>query len=208
VLIFWSIFKWFRRVLYVLVLAAFVYLVVTSGQVIAASRHVSALPNLPGTPVVVVIGSATGSTISTDLKQRCVVAQAIYHLHKGAKVIVTGASSSNGAPSEASVAASCLGKLGVRHVVEVPAGEITAQLSAVSRMLTPAQRQNIVLVIDPLQAKWVQSVAAADNMHAQAAGVAVARQSYWHDVKTIWGQALAVGYGRIFGYNASGWLGG
>ncbi len=73
---FFLLFRWFRRLVYLCLLVAFVYLVVTSVQVLVASHEASGLPTIGRDPVIVVIGSPTTATISPDLEQRCALAKA------------------------------------------------------------------------------------------------------------------------------------
>jgi hypothetical protein len=75
-------------------------------------------------------------------------------------------------------------------------------------MLTPAERKNVVLIADPVQTKWLQAVAQAEGLQAEMAAAPAPRQSFWQDAKDIWRQSLAVGFGRIFGFRSTGWIGG
>jgi hypothetical protein len=196
-----TIFRWFRRLVYLIILAIFVYLVITSVQVISASTTGNKLPTITGTPVIVVVGGATGAKISDDLAQRCDLAYALYKNHHAHILIVTGEHST-------AVAAAYLSKKGIKSVRQVPDGEIPSQLGTVASMLSPAERQDVVMIIDPLQNKWLGNVASTEGLRAQIADAPAPKQSFWQDAQTIWGQSLAVGFGRIFGYGSSGWLGG
>ncbi|MGH9171556.1 MAG: YdcF family protein [Acidimicrobiales bacterium] len=205
---FFIAFRWFRRFVYLVVAAAFIYFVVMSAQVITASTASRNLPTITGTPVIVVVGSPTGKEISGDLEQRCLLGYALYKDHHAHLLIATGPRSSSAGPSEASVTAECLAKKGIKGVTEVPGGEIPSQLAGVAGMLTPAERQHVVLVADPLQTKWLKAVAEAEGLRAQIAAAPAPKQSFWRDASTIWGQSLAVGSGRLFGYRSTGWIGG
>jgi hypothetical protein len=194
------VFRWFRRFLYLVAVAVFIYFVITSVQVISGSTR-NTLPTITGTPVIVVVGSASGAKISDDLEQRCDLAYALYKNHQAKVIIVTG---EQAAPE----AAAYLSKKGIKAVKEVTSGEIPTQLGKVASMLSAAERQHVVLIIDPLQNKWVENVAAVEGLRAQIADAPAPKQGFWTDAQTIWGQSLAVGFGRVFGYQSTGWLGG
>jgi hypothetical protein len=203
------LFRWFRRLLYLVVLAVFIYLVVTSAQVVVASRSQATLAQLTPAAAIVVIGTATGpGSLSTDLRLRCEEAVSLYRSKHATSVIATGASSSSGASSEASTAAAYLRTQGVKHVTLVPLGEIPAQLSFVAGLLPASAHGKVILVADPLQTKWLEDLAKAEHLHAQIAAVPAAKGSFWHDIGTIWGQTVAVGLGRLVGYKSTGWAGG
>jgi hypothetical protein len=204
-----TLFRWFRRLVYLVVLLAFVLLVVTSVQVVVASRSTLGLAQVKPADAIVVIGSPTGTgPLAPDLKLRCEEAVSLYQAGRARKVFTTGSSSSAGAPAEASAAAACLRAHGVRHVTAVPVSPIPAQLSQVSRLLGSSAGTSVILVADPLQTKWLEGVASAENLHAQVATVPAPKGSFWSDVGTIWGQSVAVALGHLVGYENTGWIGG
>lgn len=207
-MLFLTFFRWFRRLVYLVVLAAFVYLVVTSAQVVVASRTTLSATQAQPAAAIVVIGSATGpGPLSADLTLRCQEAVSLYLDGRARRVITTGASSSPTGPSEASAAAACLRAHGV-GCVKVPLSPIPAQLSFVARLLPASAGGRVILVADPLQTKWLEGLASAENLHAQIVAVAAPQGSFWSDVGTVWRQTLAVGLGRIIGYENTGWIGG
>ncbi len=201
-------FRWVRRLLYLVVVAAVVYLVVTAVQVAAASHESSGLPSIKTDPVIVVIGSPTTGSISADLEQRCALALALYSDHHAKTVITTGASSAAGSPAEAAVAAGWLAKHHVEDVAKLPVSPIVDQLEKIAAMLTADQRRHVVLIADPLQTKYLQGAAAAVGLTTVVAAAPAPGQGLWGDARTIWSQSLAVGSGRIFGYKNTGWLAG
>lgn len=206
---FFTVFRWFRRLLYLVVLVLFVYLVVTSAQVVVASRSPLAFKQVTPAAAIVVIGSATKSgPLTADLKLRCEEAVSLYRAGRAAMVITTGDTSAAGPVSDASAAADYLRAHGVRHVTLVPLSNIPGQLSAVARFLPHSAAGRVILVADPLQTKWLDELAIAEHLHAQVAAVPAPKGSFWHDIGTIWGQTVAVALGRFVGYKNTGWIGG
>jgi len=203
------LFRWFRRLVYLLVVLAFVYLVVTSIQVVTASRTSAAPSAVAPADAVVVIGSATPPTgISADLKARCEQAAALFVRHKAPLVITTGGPAAAEDPSEASVAAAYLRHHGVAKVEVVPAPTVPAQLAEVARLLSPRAEKSVILVADPLQTKWLRAVAVAENLTAQMSPGPAPKGSFWGALGVVWSQSVAVAIGRVFGYQHTGWIGG
>jgi vancomycin permeability regulator SanA len=205
-LFFFTIFRWFRRLVYLVVAVAFLYLVVTSVQVIAASRSADTVAVVKPAAAIVVIGSPTGALISPDLKARCDDAIALLQAGKARTIVVTGGSSGSGDPTEASVAKNFLQSEGIAHVTMDPRSAVPSQLSFV-RALVPRSSRRVTIVADPLQTKWLEDVASAENLDAQVVGAPVPKGGFWHDVGVIWGQTVAVALGRIIGYKNTGWIG-
>jgi DUF218 domain-containing protein len=203
------VFRWFRRLVYLVVLAVFVYLVVTSAQVVLASRTSLAPPHVKPAAAIVVIGSSTGSgALSADLRLRCEDAVSLYRLGRAHTVFTTGPAAAPGAPTEAAAAAAYLKTQGVKHVTLVPLSEIPAQLSFIGSLLGRSSAGRVILVADPLQTKWLEGVAMAEHLNAQIVAIPAPKGTFWHDVGSIWGQSLAVGFGRVAGYKNTGWIGG
>jgi hypothetical protein len=204
-----TIFRWFRRLVYLLVLVAFAYLVLTSAQVVLASRSTAAASEVKPAAAIVVIGSATGpGPLAADLKLRCEEAVSLYRQGRSHRVITTGASSSSGSPTEASAAASYLRSQKVLHITELPASSIPDQLQAVGKLLAPGGGAKVILVADPLQTKWLEELAGAEHLHVQIVAVPAPKGSFWGDIGTIWSQTVAVALGRIVGYQNTTWISG
>jgi hypothetical protein len=196
-------FRWLRRLIYLVVVVAFIYLVVTSVEVVTASRASGAPSAVTPADAIVVIGSATPSTgISADLKARCEQAAALFADHKARLVITTGGPARPGDPPEAAVADRCLRGQGVTDVKEVAGATIPAQL------LPAGAHETVILVADPLQTKWLRAVAVSEKLDPQVSPGPAARGSFWGDVGVIWSQSVAVALGRIVGYQHTGWIGG
>jgi hypothetical protein len=203
------LFRWFRRLIYLVVMVAFIYLVVTSIQVVTASRVLHAPSAVAPADAIVVIGSATPpSGISADLRARCEQGVALFDAHKAPVVIVTGGPAGAGDPTEASVAETYLHHHGVAKVEEVPGATIPAQLGAAETLLSGDPGRSVILVADPLQTKWLRGVAAAEKLTAEVSPGPAPKGTFWGDVGVIWNQSLAVAFGRIVGYGHTGWIGG
>ena len=203
------VFRWFRRLVYLVVLAVFVYLVVTSAEVVIASRTSLTLPEVKPAAAIVVIGSATGAgALSADLRLRCEEAVSLSRLGRAHTVITTGPSARAGAPTEALAAARYLESHGVKDVKMVALSEVPSQLSSVAALLPRSADGRVILVADPLQTKWLEEVAGAVHLHAQIVAIPAPKATFWRDVGTIWSQSLAVGLGRVVGYENTGWIGG
>ena len=196
---FFRVFRWFRRLVYLVVFVAFAYLVVNSAQVVTASRTSLTLQQVKPAAAIVVIGSATGSgALSADMHLRCEEAVSLYRSKRAKVVYTTGAAAS----------AACLKSEGVKGVTMVPLSEIPAQLSFIGALLPASGDRHVIFVADPLQTKWLEDVAKAENLDAQVAAVPAPKGTFWHDVAAIWDQTIAVGLGRLVGYKSTGWIGG
>jgi vancomycin permeability regulator SanA len=206
------VFRWLRRLVYLVVLVAFVYLVVTSAQVVLASRTSLTPGEVKPASAIVVIGSATGpggpGALSEDLKLRCEEAISLYRAGRSHTIITTGANAYPGAPTEASAAASYLKSHGVARVTMVPLSQIPAQIAFVDTLLPRSSDGRVILVADPLQTRWLEDVAAADHLQAQITVVPAPKQSVWHEFQSIWGQSVAVALGRVIGFKNTGSIGG
>lgn len=203
------LFRWFRRLVYLLVVLAFIYLVVTSIQVVTSSRASGAPSAVAPANAIVVIGSATpASGISADLKARCQQAAALFAAHKAPLVITTGGPAAAGDPSEATVAEAYLRHHGVTKVEVVPAPRVPAQLAEVARLLSPGGGRSVILVADPLQTKWLRAVAAAEKLTAEVSPGPAPKGSFWGALGVVWSQSVAVALGRAVGYQHTGWIGG
>jgi hypothetical protein len=205
------LFRWLRRLIYLLIVAAVVFLVVCSVQVVSASKAPRGEDAVVPANAIVVVGSATGTSgISPDLKARCEQAGALFDAHKAPLVITTGGAAHPGDPAEASVAAAYLRAHthGITHLVEVAGATVPAQLAAVRRLLAKSHEFSVILVIDPLQAKWLRGVSTAENLRAQLSPGPAPKASFWDDLGRIWVQTAAVAFGRIVGYQHTGWIGG
>ncbi len=195
--------RWIRRLLSLVVLAAFVYLVISSVQVVGASRTTLAAEKAQKADAVVVIGTSPGD----DLTLRCEDAVTLVRAGRAPMVITTGPAPSHGGTSEAAVVAKCLKSHGITHVVTVPLSPIPTQLAYVARHLV-ASGHRVILVADPLQTKWLSELAAAEGLKAQVVAVPAPKGGFWDDVGTIWGQSVALAIGRIVGFPHTGWIGG
>jgi|GEM_PF-2435813 len=209
--IFRGIFRWFRRVVYVLVAAVFAYLVITSVQVVTASRAPRAVAAVKRASAIVVVGTAAGrSGISTDVRARCSQAATLYHSGRSRHVVTTGGRPAPGEPVEAVVLENCLVRNAVprRAIDALPVAGVPAQLEAVAELYPKANGASVIIVADPLETKWVLSLASASGLKAVASPAPAPKGSFFSTVGTIWDQSLAVGFGRIFGFGHTGWVSG
>lgn len=195
-------FRWIRRLLYLVVLAAFIYLVVSSAQVVGASRTTLPAEHAAKADAVVVIGTSPGN----DLTLRCEDAVTVVRAGRAPVAFTTGPVPSTGGPSEAELSAKCLHSHGIAHVVTVPMSPIPTQLAYIARHLGTGRR--VILVADPLQTKWLSELAASEGLHAQVVAVPAPKGSFFDAVGTIWGQSVALALGRIVGFPHTGWIGG
>ena len=197
------LFRWIRRVVLLVVLAAFVYLVVSSVQVVAASRTTLSAEHADKAAAVVVIGTSPGS----DFTLRCEDAVTVVRAGRAPEAITTGAGSSGGT-SEAVLMARCLRSHDIKHVTTVPISSIPAQLAWVAHHLGGSSGRHVILVADPLQTKWLEELAASEGLRAQVVAVPAPKGSFFDDIGTIWGQSVALALGRVVGFSHTGWIGG
>lgn len=210
-MLFWGLFRWFRRSLYILVAALFAYLVITSVQVVTASQAPRAVAAVPPASAIVVIGAAVGrGGISTDVQARCGQAAALYHGGRSKHIVTTGGRATSGDPVEATVLERCLVSNAVpaRAIAELPISTVPTQLQAVAQLYPKASGGSVIIVGDPLETKWLLGVASASGLKAEASPAPAPKVSFFGTVGRIWDQSLAVGFGRIFGYQNTGWVSG
>ncbi len=210
-LLFWGVFRWFRRTLYIVIAGLFAYLVVTSVQVVTASRAPQAVAAAPRAAAVVVIGAAVGRKgIPTDVRARCSQAAALFHAGRTKQIVTTGGRAASGDQLEAAVLARCLVADAVpkRAITELPISTVPAQLQAVSQLYPKSSGQSVIIVADPLETKWLLGVASASGLKAEASPAPAPKGSFLGTVGHIWDQSLAVGFGRVFGFQNTGWVSG
>lgn len=203
------IFKVFRRLVYLVAAAVFLYLVVTSVQVVAASRAPTAVAAAVPSSAIVVVGTASGPhAVSTDLKARCNQAVALFNGHRARTVITTGGTPSATDPVEAAVLAHCIESNGVprRDVRQIAVNGLPAQLQEVSQSYPASSGAKVIIVADPLETKWVLGVAEAEGLKATVSPDPAPRPSIWSTIGKVWWQSVAVGFGRVFGYGNTGWV--
>ena len=201
----------FRRVVYLVVAAAFIYLVVTSVQVVAASRAPTAVAAAVPSSAIVAVGTPSGPHgVTADLHARCNQAVALFKGKRARVVITTGGRPSAADPVEAAVLAHCVESYGVprRDVEEIAVNGLPAQLHAVSLSDSASSGARVIIVADPLETKWVLGVAAAEGLKASVSPDPAPKPSIWSTLGKVWSQSLAVGFGRIFGYANTGWVSG
>lgn len=207
----WGVFRWFRRTVYVLLAAAVAYLVVTSVQVVSASRVPGAVTAVQPASAIVVVGTAAGrSGLSPDVRARCGQAAALYRARRAAHVVATGGRPATGDPVEAAVLGSCLAKEGVprRALSELPVADVPGQFQAVAQLYPKSGGATVIVVADPLETKWLLALASASGLAAVVSPAPAPREGFLSTVDAIWKQALAVGVGRIAGYSHTGWVSG
>jgi hypothetical protein len=205
------LFRWFRRTLYVIVAIVFAYLVVTSVQIVTASRAPSAVAAVRPAAAIVVIGTPAGrSGTSADVRARCSQAATLFHGGRSHHLVTTGGRPAPGDPVEAAVLAKCLIANAVpkRDIDELPVSTVTGQLQSVAQLYPRSSGASVIVVADPLETKWLLSVASSSGLRAVASPALAPKRSFLSTIGYIWNQSLAVGFGRIFGYDHTGWVSG
>lgn len=203
--------RWTGRVLIILLAVVFAYFVITSVQVVTASRAPRAVGAAPKSSAIVVVGTAAGHTgVSIDVRARCSQAAALWHGHRSVHVVTTGGRPSAGEPVEATVLATCLVRNGVpqKDILQLPVSGVPAQLQAVAELYPASAHRHVLVVADPIETKWLLAVAAASGLSATASPAPAPKSGFWSSVGGIWNQAVAVGLGRIIGYQHTTWVSG
>jgi len=186
------------------VLAAVVLLVTSAVQVVTASRASPATSAVGPASAVIVVGTSTGRHQATgDLRARCAQALVLWRSHRASVVITTGGPSSPGAPTEASLAAKWLLGQGLprRDLERVPNANLGAALATIAKRYGKAAGHRTILVGAPLQVFWLRGLAAGEGLDAQVSPVTAAKGGLMTDVRQVWFQALAVGLGRVVGFD-------
>ena len=186
------------------VFAAVVLLVISAVQVLTASRASPATSAVGPASAVIVVGTPTGSQQATgDLKARCAQALVLWRAHRASVVITTGGPSTPGAPTEASLAASWLLAQGLprRDLQRVANPNLGAAFASIAKRYGKAAGHRTILVGAPLQVFWLKGLSSAEGLDAQVSPVSASRPGLMTDVRQVWFQAVAVGLGRVVGFD-------
>lgn len=206
--LFFTVFRWLRRVVYVLILGAFVYLVATSVQVVTSSRASRSPTAVRAASAIVVAAVPVPGGPSGELSDRCGQTAVLVHARRSDQVIVLsdgpGVAGTRGAGS----LASCLRHDGVPawRISTVATAALSAQLDSVASRL--GSGASVILVDEPLETKWVLSVASAVHLQAEASPAPAPRVGFWSTIGTVWDQTLRVAAGRVVGFSNTAWAGG
>ncbi|MGH9297813.1 MAG: hypothetical protein ACRDZP_07550 [Acidimicrobiales bacterium] len=209
-----TLFRWFRRLLYLAVGVAIAYLVVTGVQVLTASRA----PSVPGavdraSAIVVVADAAPGQkkAPSSDLAARCNHALELRTAHKSALVIVVAPSgrASKTSRNESAVAVAYLEsrKVPARSIRAVVGGDVPAGLRVVASRFPAKRHDSVIIVGDSVQTLWLEHVARAVGLKAQMSPSSP-HLSVLQKIGGIAIQAAAVAWGHLFGFGETGWIAG
>jgi len=193
-----------RRLVILLLLAAVVLLVVSAVQVVKASKASQAVSAVGPASAVIVVGTATsGDHVTGELQARCAQALALWRAHRAPVVITTGASSAPGSRTEASLAGTWLVDHGfpARQLVMVPDENLSTAFAFIARRYGKSSGGRTIIVGAPLQVLWLRNLASADGLDAQISPVSASKDSLMTDVRKVWFQAIAVGLGRVIGFD-------
>lgn len=181
------------------VVAAVVMLVVSAVQVVKASRTSQAMSAVGPASAVIVVGT---NQAPADLKARSAQALALWQTHRARIVITTGASRRPDAPTESSLAGTWLVAHGlpVRDLEEVQDPSLTSAFSFIARRYGKSSGAHTIVVGAPLQVLWLTKLASAEGLDAQVSP-ASAKNGLMTYLRQVWFQAMAVGLGRVIGFD-------
>ncbi len=192
------------RLFALVVLAAVVLLVVSAVQVVMASRASPAASAVGPASAVIVVGTPTGRKEATgQLAARCAQALALWSARRASVVITTGGAATSGAPTEASLAGAWLLAHGLpaRALEKVPEPNLGSGFGTIAKRYGKSAGDRTIVVGAPLQALWLRGLASLEGLDAQFSPASASKNSLLTDVGQVWDQAVAVGLGRIVGFD-------
>jgi len=199
-----GLFKWTRRAIILVLLASLALLVVSAVQVVKASRASSAPSAVGPAGAVIIVGTATSRGHATgELEARCAQGLLLWRTHRAPVLITTGGAETPGGPTEASLAGSWLLGHGLpaSSLEKVPDSNLAAALASIARRYGATSGDRTILVGAPLQALWLRDLAASEGLNAQVSPASASSRSLTKDLRNLWSQAVAVGLGRIIGFD-------
>jgi hypothetical protein len=153
---------------------------------------------------VIVVGTSTSPHKATgDLEARCAQAFLLWRARRAAVVITTGGSARPGAPTEAALAGAWLLGHGLpaRSLERVPDANLATAFLTIAERFGKKAGARTIIVGAPLQVFWLTGLASHVGLDAQVSPISAQRNSFFTDVGQVWYQALAVGLGRIVGFD-------
>jgi len=118
-------------------------------------------------------------------------------------VITTGSAAAAGAPTEAALAGAWLVAHGLppRSLKQVPDPSLSSAFASIARRYGRRTGARTILVGAPLQVLWLKGLASLEGLDAQVSPASASKDSLITDVRDVWFQAIAVGLGRIIGFD-------
>jgi hypothetical protein len=210
-MLFFGVFRWFRRLVYLVVLGVFLYVVVSGVQVIlAASPSGSPTAVAPARAIVVLPGPIKSPTLSFNLQQRLDQALLLFIHHRAPTVVVAGGAPRPGEPTIASLEAQYLVRqaLPMKDIFELSTSQDPATLSAVEAVYGDGRPARVILVANPFDLLRVSKTAVAEGLLPEVSPAPPPRQSFLHEFAVLWTEAAAVSFGRVVGFQHTGWASG
>ncbi len=199
-----GLFKWTRRAIALVLFASVALLVVSAVQVVKASRTSSAPSAVGPASALIIVGTATGRDHATgELQARGDLGLRLWHAHRAPVVITTGGAETPGGPTEAALAGSWLLAHGVpaRSLESFPDSSLAAAFASIARRYGATAADRTIIVGAPLQALWLRDLAASEGLNAQVSPASASGDGLIKDLGNLSSQAVAVGLGRIIGFD-------
>jgi hypothetical protein len=207
------ILKWALKILALVVVALFVYLIISVVQVLGAS-DASQVPSAvaPAAAIVVITPPGSTATLSPDDTNRLEQALSLFTARppRAPMVVLTGAGCQPGLSTGATLVAAetaYLEKQGM-HASEIRTvtgcGD-PAAMTSVDKLVGHADGGKVIIVADPLSSLRLRSIASGAGLTPEISPATPPSRSFWTDVGQVWRQASAVAFGRVLGFGSTGW---
>ncbi len=188
------------KIIVLLVLVTFLYLVVTFAQVWMASGQDDAQK----AQAIVVLGAAQyNGKASSVLKGRVDHAVELYNQGLAPVVVVTGGRKQGDRFTEASVAAGELIRLGIpESAIRLEAGGVSSwqSLAASARFLKGEGIEKVLLVSSPYHSLRIRHIAAEVGLKGHVSPTEGEGEALSDELNHFMRETIAVGAGRIIGY--------
>jgi hypothetical protein len=186
--------KIMMKLVWLVVLAAVVYVIVSGVQVVLASRIPPGTKMLSPAATIIVLGSSVEqSPLTADLSNRLQEGLKCFDDHLAPSITVTGAGmvaqlELDGVP---------------RKDVQVVSGSSTAAQIQSAAAIGPGQR--VIIVTDAMDAFWVRGTAVHYGLRPQIAPALSSERPFYEQLGTVLSQASAVAVGRVLGFERASW---
>ncbi|MHB1987254.1 MAG: hypothetical protein ACYCSF_04600 [Acidimicrobiales bacterium] len=200
-----SVFRLLRRLVGLVVLAAFTYLVVSSVQVLTSSRAPGAVGAGPNEPVIAVVASGQsggGAPLSADFATRLSHAASLRSVGRAPRIIVLATSRAQALTATRFLESHGAPQASISSIIAPEVPEAFVQL----RSADPSGRA--IVVGDRLQTLWLSHVAGTAGLSVIASPVSPPHSGIMSEIGAVARQGAAVAWGRLAGFARTGFIAG